>query len=112
MSFLTCQLDSNSIEFLVCDKNLSNKRKVIFRKFSPTPDAPVFYPNSSYYFICKCFFLNVFKFLATSNGTLNGLKNTQFGFCATKNMRLKIEFTTTVNCNFFFNFKFFSNKRT
>ncbi|KAI1726528.1 ephrin domain-containing protein [Ditylenchus destructor] len=92
MSFLTCQLDSNAIPFLACNdsqQHASNRRrkKVIFRQFSPTPDAMVFSPGTSYYFI------------ATSNGSLAGLWNTQRGLCANKNMRLKIDFEPNNHTN-------------
>uniref|UniRef100_A0A915DWB2 Ephrin RBD domain-containing protein n=1 Tax=Ditylenchus dipsaci TaxID=166011 RepID=A0A915DWB2_9BILA len=59
------------------------KKKVVFRQFSPTPDAIVFTPGTSYYFI------------STSNGSLAGLHNTQRGLCYSKNMRLKIDFASS-----------------
>lgn len=58
MSFLECQLDSNAVEFFVCDGKVNNekntkKKKITFHDGSTTSDGIAFTPGHSYYFICK-----------------------------------------------------------
>lgn len=59
MSFLECQLDSNAIEFLVCDgkaskNNRNNKiKKITFQ--NNQIDKNLFKPGHSYFFICNFF---------------------------------------------------------
>uniref|UniRef100_A0AC35TZ19 Ephrin RBD domain-containing protein n=1 Tax=Rhabditophanes sp. KR3021 TaxID=114890 RepID=A0AC35TZ19_9BILA len=52
---------------------------IVFRDVSPLPGALLFKPGEIYYLI------------STSNGTLNGIDNSEDGICKTNNMRLKFE---------------------
>lgn len=94
MSFLNCQLDSNAVDFLICDdddndnsmtesrrpasarwrrsaqrrrpaRRRRRRRRLHFRQFSSTPDALVFQPGASYYFICKWTFSVYSQYIAS-----------------------------------------------
>ena len=91
-------------QILRCDKPFENVKYTFYiSKFSPVPDAIEFIPGNDYYFICKSFKIGVeflvpqlkffilkLKLLATSNGTLNGLNNTEGGACKANNMKIVI----------------------
>ncbi|VDD94486.1 unnamed protein product, partial [Enterobius vermicularis] len=78
MAFLSCQLESRSKEFVVCDGPNMSTHKVVFRKFSPVPNAFEYFPGRTYYLI------------TTSDGTWEGLNNTSGGLCISRNMRYQI----------------------
>ncbi|VDK62764.1 unnamed protein product [Onchocerca ochengi] len=82
LSFMSCELDSRSQAFLVCDSPLaatSISHKIVFRQFSPLPNGFEYQPGRSYYLI------------TTSNGSIEGMNNTRLGLCVTANMRLRID---------------------
>ncbi|CAG9532444.1 unnamed protein product [Cercopithifilaria johnstoni] len=82
LSFMSCELDSRSQAFLICDSPLATtsiSHKIVFRQFSPLPNGFEYQPGRSYYLI------------TTSNGSTEGMNNTRLGLCVTANMRLRID---------------------
>ncbi|KAL3982618.1 Ephrin family protein [Acanthocheilonema viteae] len=82
LSFMSCELDSRSQAFLICDSPLATtsiSHKIVFRQFSPLPNGFEYQPGRSYYLI------------TTSNGSKEGMNNTRLGLCVTANMRLRID---------------------
>uniref|UniRef100_A0A1I8EQQ2 Ephrin RBD domain-containing protein n=2 Tax=Wuchereria bancrofti TaxID=6293 RepID=A0A1I8EQQ2_WUCBA len=82
LSFMSCELDSRSQTFLICDSSLeatSTSHIIVFRQFSPLPNGFEYQPGRSYYLI------------TTSNGSAEGINNTRLGLCVTANMRLRID---------------------
>ncbi|CAF0794935.1 unnamed protein product [Brachionus calyciflorus] len=78
----------NNIEtrssILKCDRPYENVKYTLYiSKFSPVPDAIEFTPGSSYYFI------------STSNGTQDGLGNSEGGTCLTNNMKIIVKVLDT-----------------
>lgn len=75
-------------------------------KFLLKKNNIIIYNIKSYFSIFVKFLINYlfFSCLATSNGTRNGMSNSQGGFCVTKNMRLKIDYlyNNVVTRMFFF----------
>uniref|UniRef100_A0A915ICZ2 Ephrin RBD domain-containing protein n=1 Tax=Romanomermis culicivorax TaxID=13658 RepID=A0A915ICZ2_ROMCU len=81
--------------------------KLTFRDFTPLPFGLEFKPGNTYYFVfnevmvkkirilkkytCTLVFYNSVKSIATSNGSYQGLHNTQGGLCQNKNLRLKVQ---------------------
>ncbi|VDK82559.1 unnamed protein product [Litomosoides sigmodontis] len=91
LSFMSCELDSRSQAFLVCDSPLATtsiSHKIVFRQFSPLPNGFEYQPGRSYYLI------------TTSNGSTEGMNNTRLGLCVTANMRLRID-VRPLNDNFY-----------
>uniref|UniRef100_A0A0N5AP27 Ephrin RBD domain-containing protein n=1 Tax=Syphacia muris TaxID=451379 RepID=A0A0N5AP27_9BILA len=78
MAYLSCQLESKSREFVVCDGKSSPVHRVVFRPVSPLPNALEYSPGHSYYLI------------TTSNGTREGINNSRGGLCSSKNLRYEI----------------------
>ncbi|OZC08050.1 Ephrin [Onchocerca flexuosa] len=82
LSFMSCELDSRSQAFLICDSPLaatSVSHKIVFHQFSSLPNGFEYLPGRSYYLI------------TTSNGSIEGMNNTRLGLCVTANMRLRID---------------------
>lgn len=82
LSFMSCELDSRSQAFLICDSPLattSTSHVIVFHQFSPLPNGFEYQPGRSYYLI------------TTSNGSAEGINNTRLGLCVTANMRLRID---------------------
>ncbi|MCP9265758.1 Ephrin-4 [Dirofilaria immitis] len=82
LSFMSCELDSRSQAFLICDSPLATipiSHKIVFRQISPLPNGFEYQPGRSYYLI------------TTSNGSMEGMNNTRLGLCVTANMRLRID---------------------
>lgn len=77
----SCKISNiyTSRQILRCDKPFENVKYTFYiSRFSPVPGAIEFIPGNEYYVI------------STSNGTLNGLNNTQGGACRDSNMKLVI----------------------
>ncbi|VDN17177.1 unnamed protein product [Gongylonema pulchrum] len=82
LSFMSCELDSRSQAFLVCDSPLAVvpvTHKIIFRQLSPSSNGFEYQPGRSYYLI------------TTSNGSVEGMNNSRLGLCVTANLRLRID---------------------
>ena len=72
-------------QILRCDKPFENVKYTFYiSTFSPIPGAIEFQPGNDYYFI------------STSNGTLNGLNNTEYGSCQTSNMKMVIRVLASI----------------
>ncbi|VDO29419.1 unnamed protein product [Onchocerca flexuosa] len=65
LSFMSCELDSRSQAFLICDSPLA---------------------ATSHFTV-----VIIIQILATSNGSIEGMNNTRLGLCVTANMRLRID---------------------
>ncbi|RMZ96126.1 ephrin-B2 isoform X2 [Brachionus plicatilis] len=77
-----CKIDNiqQRVPVLKCDRPYENVKYTLYiSKFSPVPDAIEFTPGSKYYFI------------STSDGTFNGLHNSQGGTCKTHNMKITVK---------------------
>lgn len=82
-----CRIKKNSPvrQILRCDKPFENVKYTFYiSTFSPIPGAIEFQPGNDYYFI------------STSNGTLNGLNNTEYGSCRTNNMKMIIRVLASI----------------
>ncbi|VDM95827.1 unnamed protein product, partial [Thelazia callipaeda] len=82
LSFMSCELDSRSQIFLVCDSPFARtalSHRIVFRQYSPLPNGFEYQPGRSYYLI------------STSDGSAEGMNNTRRGLCVTANMRLRID---------------------
>lgn len=83
-----CKIDNieQRVPILKCDRPYDNVKYTLYiSKFSPVPDAIEFTPGSSYYFI------------STSDGTFNGLYNTNGGTCKTHNMKITVNVLDSKN---------------
>uniref|UniRef100_A0A1I8BVJ9 Ephrin RBD domain-containing protein n=1 Tax=Meloidogyne hapla TaxID=6305 RepID=A0A1I8BVJ9_MELHA len=87
-SYERCFLNGGERQLGVCSSpDRQSSITLVFREFSPLPSAFTFKPGHSYFVI------------TTSNGTLNGLNNTQGGLCSTRNMRLKFDVLPSISSN-------------
>ncbi|KAF7640370.1 Ephrin RBD domain-containing protein [Meloidogyne graminicola] len=94
-SYERCFLNGNERQLGICSSiDRQSSITLVFREFSPLPSAFTFRPGQSYFVI------------TTSNGTLNGLNNTQGGLCSTKNMKLKFDVLPSIDNGFLIKFKF------
>lgn len=77
-----CRLNNihQKVPILKCDRPNENVKYTLYiSNFSPVPGAIEFTPGLSYYFI------------STSDGSINGLQNSEGGTCKTHNMKIVIK---------------------
>uniref|UniRef100_A0A1I7XRT3 Ephrin RBD domain-containing protein n=1 Tax=Heterorhabditis bacteriophora TaxID=37862 RepID=A0A1I7XRT3_HETBA len=84
LSFTDCLLETDKTLVMSCDDSSTPEKPTLIgvRRFSPmpSPDALLFEPGETYYWICK----------PTSRGDELGINNSQFGMCQADNMRMTI----------------------